>query len=265
VKKRFTLANLMFLLSLCVVFMAGVLVWSTYQFFTEEFPDVASLRNKYPVVHYQGKNRPPKVTLQRAKPASWIKLHEASKMAVGAIIVSEDWAFYQHQGYDANQIKEAIKEDWEAGRFVRGASTITQQVVKNVFLEKDKNLWRKLKELILAVRLENSTSKRKILETYINIAEWGEGIFGINAAAQNYFNKHPSQLTAKESAFLAMLLPSPKRHSQSFKAKKLTDYAKQTVQSILDKMTQAKYITEEERNQATYAPLSFEIASDIPL
>lgn len=245
-------------LSVLTFAAAAVVVWGSYEFVHSEFPDVTVLKTRYPVVHYEGKKIPPTVTVSRLRPSSWASLGEVSKVAVGAIVVSEDWAFYQHKGYDANQIKEAIKEDWEEGRFARGASTITQQVVRNVFLDKDKNLWRKVKELVLAVRIEREVGKRRILETYLNIAEWGEGIFGIRAAARHYFGKDPSQLTAREGAFLAMLLPSPKRYSQSFRAKKLTEYARETVESILGKMTQAHYLTEEQRVAEAGTLLSFE-------
>jgi monofunctional biosynthetic peptidoglycan transglycosylase len=258
-RKAITLGNFMFLMSLLILGGSGFMVYSGYRFLNEEFPDVSLLNKRFPVVRYQGRDLPPKITFQRVEPAGWTRINDISKVAVGAIIVSEDWAFYQHRGYDAEQIKESIKEDWKAGRFRRGASTITQQVVRNLFLDKDKTLWRKLKELVLAVRLESETGKRRILETYFNIAEWGEGIYGIGAASNHYFGKTPSQLTAKEGAFLAMLLPSPKKYSQSFRSRRLTDFAKDTVQSILDKMEQAHYITEEERDRAAIIPLSFEL------
>jgi monofunctional biosynthetic peptidoglycan transglycosylase len=246
------------LLSFLTVAAAGVIAWGSYDFYRSEFPNVAVLKSRYPVVHYEGKDEEPTVTISRLRPSGWASLGEVSKEAVGAILVSEDWAFYQHKGYDSNQIKEAIKEDWEEGRFARGASTITQQVARNVFLDKDKNLWRKVKELYLAIRLEEVVGKRKILETYLNIAEWGEGIYGIRAASRHYFGKSPSELTAREGAFLAMLLPSPKRYSQSFRAKKLTEYARETMDSILVKMTQARYLTEEQRLSEASRPLGFE-------
>jgi monofunctional glycosyltransferase len=252
------MGQIVFWLSGISVLATGALMWGGLRFFQEEFPNVSILRNQYPIVHFQGPLRPVRITLSKTRPNNWAGLGEISRVAVGAIIVSEDWAFYQHRGYDPNQIKEAIKEDWEAGGFVRGASTITQQVVRNVFLDKDKNLWRKLKEVVLAVWIEQTVSKRRILETYLNIAEWGEGVFGIRAAAYHYFQKSPSQLTAKEGAFLAMLLPSPKKYSQSFRAKRLTMYASQTIQSILYKMSQARYITEQERDSALSTPLMFE-------
>lgn len=235
-------------------------MWA-YRVLREEFPNVSILKKKYPQVVYQGRERPFLVQMLPRRPAGWVSISEVSKVAVGAVVVSEDWAFFQHSGYDANQIREAIKEDWEAGGFVRGASTITQQVVRNVFLTQDKNLWRKVKELLLALQLEESVGKHRILETYLNIAEWGEGIFGIRAASQAYFGKDPSQLTAKEGAFLAMLLPSPKRYGQSFRRKQLTDYARDTVDSILHKMTQANYITEAERDTELLTPLLFESVS----
>jgi monofunctional glycosyltransferase len=252
------MGHVIFVLSTLSVLAAIFVLWVGWNFYHDEFPEVSTLKTQFPVVRYQGPKRPPTVSLQKLRPSSWVTIAEISRPAVGAVIVSEDWAFYQHEGYDANQIKEAIKEDLEKGHFARGASTITQQVVRNVYLDKDKNLWRKMKELILAIRLEDQVGKRKILETYLNIAEWGEGLFGIGAAARHYFNKHPSELTAKEGAFLAMLLPSPKRYSQSFRSKQLTEYARKTIRSILDKMTQAQYLTAEEKILQQMEPLSFE-------
>jgi monofunctional biosynthetic peptidoglycan transglycosylase len=250
-----------FVLALCagLIGLAGVITWGVYDFMCTEFPDVGTLKNHFPIVKYHGTKEPATIVISKARPSGWVTLGEISKVAVGAIVVSEDWAFYQHKGYDAKQIKEAIKEDWEEGRFARGASTITQQVVRNVYLDKDKNLWRKAKEFYLAIRIEQRTGKKKILETYLNIAEWGEGVFGINAASRKYFDKAPAQLTAREGAFLAMLLPSPKRYGQSFRAKKLTEYAHRTVEDILDKMVRARYLTEEERAAMRGELLSFEI------
>jgi monofunctional biosynthetic peptidoglycan transglycosylase len=247
-----------------MVVLAGALLAWGYSFYRSEFPQVAQLRNQFPVVHYRGPEVAPSITLSRTRPPGWVTIDEVSRMAVGAIIVSEDWAFYQHKGYDPNQIKEAIKDDIEAGGFARGASTITQQVVKNVFLEHDKNLWRKLKELILAMRIEQSVGKRKILETYLNVAEWGQGIFGIGEASRHYFSKPPSRLTAREGAFLAMLLPSPKRYGQSFRDRRLTAYAQSTVDSILKKMARARYLDEGELARELSASLSFE-SPEIPV
>ncbi len=247
---------------LAVVAGLGFLgLFSLRQVLRREFPDVARIKTQYPVVSYRGPGVPPLVTLQRTRPSSWIALNEVSRAAVGAVLVSEDWAFYQHRGYDPNQIKEALKKDLEEGGYARGASTITQQVVKNIFLGPDKTIWRKLKELYLAVSLEEALKKNRILELYLNIAEWGPGVFGIGGASQLYFKKAPLELTAKEGAFLAMLLPSPIRYGQSYRAKKLTDYAASTIEAILSKMVQANYLTEEEQAREVARRLSFEETS----
>lgn len=257
-RKFFSVSRILFFISSITVLFSAWMVWEGVQFFIEEFPDVTALKKQYPHVKYMGPKRTPEVSLKSYPPSQWVNLSQVAREAYGAILVSEDWAFYQHRGFDANQIKEAIKEDWEAGSFVRGASTITQQVVKNVFLERDKNLWRKVKELVLAIRVEEKVGKKKILETYLNIAEWGEGIFGIGRASEFYFAKPPSLLTAREGAFLAMLLPSPKRYSQSFRDKKLTSYARKTIRSIMKKMVQAGYLLEEERIAQLATPFPFE-------
>lgn len=238
---------------------SGGSIWVGYRFLRTEFPDPFILKNQYPVIEFRREQpKVPNVRLVKFRPSGWVSLSSISRAALGAVIVSEDWAFYQHKGYDPNQMREALREDWEEGAFVRGASTITQQVARNVFLSKDKNLWRKLKELFLAVEIERKLNKRRILEVYFNIAEWGPGIYGIGGAARYYFHKSPSELTAKEGAFLAMLLPSPVRYGQSFRSKKLTAYARRTVRSILNKMAQAHWISPEERDQQIALPLSFE-------
>lgn len=253
---------IVYLLTLLTIVVSGLALWLGYSFLTTEFPHPKLLKTQYPLVIYRPEQPAvPLVKIVSSRPSGWVPLSAISKVAVGAVVVSEDWAFYQHKGYDPNQIREAVKESWEEGELVRGASTITQQVVRNVFLTKDKNLWRKIKELFLAVRLEDSVKKARILEIYLNIAEWGPGIYGLGPASRLYFNKAPSELTAKEGAFLAMLLPSPIRYGQSFRSKKLTAYARETVNSILGKMTQAHFITEEERDRELAQPLSFEAAS----
>jgi monofunctional biosynthetic peptidoglycan transglycosylase len=245
-------------LTLFFIFVPGLFAWSVVSFYRSEFPDTGILKKQYPVVRYQGPDEPFDVELVKSRPSSWVPLSEISKPAVGAIVVSEDWAFFQHKGYDLNQITEAIKKDLKRGKFARGASTITQQVVRNVFLEQDKNIWRKVKELYLATQIEKKLNKKKILEIYLNIAEWGQGVFGIGPAAHLYFGKAPAQLTAKEGAFLAMLLPSPKRYSSSFRSHQLTKYAHGTVRAILRKMVQAHYLSEDQYAVQLAHRLSFE-------
>lgn len=219
---------------------------------------MTELSRKFPVVIYKGRGKPFEVTLRSQRPGGWTSLSQVSKIAIGAVIVSEDWSFYSHKGYDPVAIREAIIEDIEAGGFVRGASTLTQQLAKNVFLEREKNLWRKLREFWLAIELEEKVGKRRILEAYFNVAEWGEGVFGIRAACRHYFGKSPSEISPREAAFLAMLLPSPKKYSVSHRQGALTRYARRTVHSILLKMLRARYISQSEYETALSSRMGFE-------
>ena len=145
----------------------------------------------------------------------------------------------------------------EVKRF-RGASTITQQMVKNVFLSEDRTIWRKVHEIILAQKVERVLSKRKILETYLNVIEFGPGIFGIRNASYHYFKKHPSSLIPKEAAFLAMLLPSPRRYYISFKNRKLTKFASARIDAILIKMRMGKILTPEQYQVQKISRFSWE-------
>jgi len=127
-----------------------------------------------------------------------------------AVIVAEDSRFYKHEGIDVKAIKNAIKYDLEKKSFARGASTITQQVAKNLFLSREKTLSRKIKEVILAKRMEEELTKGRIIELYLNVIELGPMIYGIGHGARYYFGKTASELTPRECAFLAAMLPGPR-------------------------------------------------------
>ncbi|MGA7827949.1 MAG: transglycosylase domain-containing protein [Geobacteraceae bacterium] len=127
-----------------------------------------------------------------------------------AVIVAEDSNFYRHEGIDVKAIKNAIKHDLEKKRFDRGASTITQQVVKNLFLSREKTISRKIKEIILARRMEEELTKGRILELYLNVVELGPMVYGVGHGAHYYFGKPASALTPRECAFLAAMLPGPR-------------------------------------------------------
>lgn len=127
-----------------------------------------------------------------------------------AVILAEDKNFYRHEGIDVKAIKSAIKYDLEKKSLARGASTITQQVAKNVFLSRTKSINRKVKEIILAKRMEEELTKGRIMELYLNVVELGPMVYGIGHGSRYYFNKHPSQLTPRECAFLAAMLPGPR-------------------------------------------------------
>jgi monofunctional biosynthetic peptidoglycan transglycosylase len=141
---------------------------------------------------------------------SWVSWSEISTSAKLAVIASEDQRFAEHFGFDVKQIAASIDDARDGGR-LRGASTITQQVAKNLFLWPGQNWIRKALEAYLTVAIEALWPKQRILEVYLNVAELGDGIYGVEAAAQVFYGKHASMLNAPESAMLAAALPSPKR------------------------------------------------------
>lgn len=141
----------------------------------------------------------------------WVPLADIAPQLVRAVLMGEDAGFYGHNGFDTHEMKEAFKRNWEEGRTVRGASTITQQLAKNLFLSTQRTYTRKLKEAILTYRLEKTLSKSRILEIYLNVIEWGDGVYGAQAAAQDVFGKSAKWLSAAEAATLAAMIPSPIR------------------------------------------------------
>ena len=163
-----------------------------------------------------------------------------------AVIASEDANFYSNEGVDYEAIRAAIKTDLRKGEFVRGGSTITQQVAKNLFLTREKTLIRKVKELVLARRMDDVLSKSRILELYLNVVEFGPMVYGIGHAAQYYFGKSPSALTVRECAFLASMLPGPKIYNPYRKMERVMKRSDR----ILRRMVAARMISREEYDTA---------------
>ena len=145
-------------------------------------------------------------------------LSQVQPILLTAILQSEDGGFFHHQGFLPDALREALAYDIKAGRFARGGSTISMQLVKNVFLSREKNLARKLEEALIVWLIEGQrlTSKERMLEVYLNIAEWGPMIYGLREAAHYYFAKPPQALTTEESIFLATIIPRPKHWMWSF-------------------------------------------------
>ncbi len=139
----------------------------------------------------------------------WSRSEEIPPEMKWAVIVAEDARFFHHDGIDVKAIKNAIRYDLEKKSFARGASTITQQVAKNLFLTREKTLTRKIEEIFLALRMERELTKGRIMELYLNIVELGPMVYGIGHGAQYYFGKPPADLTPRECAFLAAMLPGP--------------------------------------------------------
>lgn len=170
------------------------------------------------------------------KSKNYVPLSQISKNIQNAIILTEDSTFYQHNGFDEEGIQHCFEKLKEKMRIVCGGSTITQQLAKNMFLTKHKNFLRKGIEALITFKLEDTLTKREILEKYLNIVQFGKNIYGIKSASQFYFKKHPSQIDATEAAFLAMVLPNPEKYSQSFFRKDLTKFARGRIKRIIRTM-----------------------------
>jgi monofunctional biosynthetic peptidoglycan transglycosylase len=197
----------------------------------------------------------------------WRDLGDISPALVHAILLAEDDTFYQHHGFDWEQIQIAIQRNWQKQRYVYGGSTITQQLARTLFLRPRKTLLRKLKEAVLTIYLEKTLSKRRILELYLNVIEWGPGIYGAEAASQFYFSKPASGLTADEGVALASILPSPRRWTpfseKTFMARRRTQ--------LLERMERAGYappaaFLDGDSTAVTFDPNAFrEPSSEAPI
>jgi len=142
---------------------------------------------------------------------AWVPINGVSRHLIHAVLASEDQKFFGHAGVDWDAIKKSVETDRARGRFVRGGSTITQQLAKNLFFTTDRSITRKLRELVVARWLEADLTKKRILELYLNLIEWGDGIYGAQAAAQRYYGKPASALEPEEAAGLAGMIPNPRR------------------------------------------------------
>jgi len=142
---------------------------------------------------------------------SWVPLSRVSRHLIHAVLSSEDQNFFGHEGVDWKAIEESIEKNVEKGRFARGGSTITQQLAKNLYFGTRKSLVRKVRELVVTRWLEADVSKARILALYLNLIEWGDGVYGCEAAARHWYGKPASELSATEAAGLAAMIPNPRR------------------------------------------------------
>lgn len=177
----------------------------------------------------------------------WVSYDAISEHLKKAVLISEDAAFFSHTGIDVKELQQALKKDWETGSFARGGSTITMQLAKNLYLDPSKNPLRKAKEIVIAWQLEQALSKQRIFEIYLNVVEWGQNVYGAEAAARHYFAKSAANLDIHEAAALAALLPNPRnpRSSNLTYRRNLT----------LSRMAEIGYISGEELNRAKQSPL----------
>jgi len=195
-----------------VVFGSAALVFALIAYAYLTLPDVRSLQTTNPAttafIELRAREARARGQVPRRRQI-WVGYRSISRDLVRAVLVSEDDAFWQHDGVDVNQLQESLQVDWARGRFVRGGSTITQQLAKNLYLSPSRNPLRKLRELIIARRLEAALRKPRILELYLNVIEWGDGIYGAEAAARTYFQKPALDITTDEAALLAAAIPNP--------------------------------------------------------
>ena len=140
---------------------------------------------------------------------NFVPIENISPIMQRAAMVAEDSRFYEHNGIDFEALKEALIKDIKRKEFAFGASTITMQLARNLYLEPSKTIFRKARELMIATKLEKTLSKQRILELYLNVVQFGKCIYGVEAASKHYFNKPASALDAHEAAFLAAILPRP--------------------------------------------------------
>jgi monofunctional biosynthetic peptidoglycan transglycosylase len=211
--------------------LAGAIgVWLLFELIT--FPNISKLREENPTTSSMIEYRLSEAKAEAREPRKfmiWTPMEQISPNLQRAVLAGEDARFFQHNGFDWDAIQnawdEAVKEgekeakdegdydpnDWipPMPSFKRGASTVTQQLAKNMFLSEDRNFLRKGREAAYTYFLERYLTKRRILELYLNIIEWGDGVYGAEAASRTYFKKSASDLTRDEAAFLAAMIPSP--------------------------------------------------------
>ena len=177
-------------------------------------PDLYRLKDRNPsktaFMEYRGKQWREKGRRVQVHQV-WVPLSRISPYLVKAVLIAEDDKFWSHEGFDYESIKQAIEKDLQSGRLKFGGSTISQQLARNLYLSPAKSFWRKFREVLITWRMEQVLPKKRILEIYLNVVEWGDGVFGAEAASRHYFDKPASQLSPREAARLAVVLPSPRK------------------------------------------------------
>jgi monofunctional biosynthetic peptidoglycan transglycosylase len=203
---------------------AAAVVFASAAYLYLSLPDVRPLRTENPRTTAFMELRAREAEQAGKKPRKvqrWVAYERISPFLKRAVIVSEDAAFFSHEGVDLDELEKSFEESWQKGTRMRGGSTITQQLAKNLYLSPSRNPVRKLEEFLIARRLEAELSKRRIFELYLNVIEWGDGIWGAEAAAQAYYGKPASALGADESALLAASIINPRRYSPARPSKYL--------------------------------------------
>jgi len=199
-----------------------------------------------------GPHRP--IDVSPASP-DFIALRDVPPLFVRTLLLAEDAGFYGHRGIDLHELPVALLTNWSRGGAARGASTITQQLAKNLFLSRDKQLGRKLQELAITFLLESALGKKRILEIYLNIIEWGPDLRGLRPAARSYFGREPQALTPAEMAFLVAIIPGPIKYQSSFAHGTPGPGLRSLIDELLAKLRSVDAIGEEEYRQALEEPI----------
>ncbi len=199
-----------------------------------------------------GPHRPIDVSL--ASP-DFIALGDVPPLFVRTLLLAEDTGFYGHRGIDLRELPAALLTNWSRGGAARGASTITQQLAKNLFLSRDKQVGRKLQELAITFLLESALGKDRILEIYLNIIEWGPDLRGLRPAARHYFGREPRELTPAEMAFLVAIIPGPIKYQSSFAHGMPGPGLRSLIDELLTKLRSVAAIGEEEYRRALGEPI----------
>jgi hypothetical protein len=165
--------------------------------------------------------------------ASWTPLDDISPFMISAVLTTEDGAFYKHHGFNHSAIRSSVQANLKARKFVRGASTISMQLAKNLFLARDKAMSRKIEEVILTDYLEQIFRKDDLMELYLNVVEFGPDIYGVNQAADHYFGRKPEELNVLECYFLASLLPSPLRYGKMWEKSEVSETWMKHLQALM--------------------------------
>ncbi|MCX5792931.1 MAG: monofunctional biosynthetic peptidoglycan transglycosylase [Elusimicrobia bacterium] len=223
-----------------------------------------------PDVRFYARQNPKETayTLLRAKQARkagkkfikqmyWVGMGGISEHLQHAVVIAEDDTFYRHNGVDWAQFRIAVETNIRERRFAYGGSTITQQLARNLYLSPSKNPLRKIKEMIIARRLEKHLGKRRILELYLNVAEWGKGIFGAEAASRAYFGKPAAGINPEEAVALASIMPSPAR----WKVNSTSSGLIRRRDNILARMRASGYLPDEVEMRLDETPLDLTIST----
>jgi monofunctional biosynthetic peptidoglycan transglycosylase len=224
-------------------FLAVVLALIAWEVLT--FPDVARLATEPPkttAFMEQRKERLRDAGKSDALQWRWVPYHRISPNLRRAVLVAEDDAFYQHEGVDTKAMKEAFERNWKKGKITHGGSTITQQLAKNLYLSPSRNPIRKIREYFIARSLEKHLTKKRILEIYLNVVEFGERVYGAEAASRHYFGKSAAALSPREAALLAGCLPNPRVMNPGKPNKRL----RSRQQMILSRMRRWGHLAEEQ-------------------